>query len=31
MINEIAGFGDLTFFILVILSELAGRCVIGFW
>jgi hypothetical protein len=30
MANEIAGFGGLIFFFLVILSELGVKCVIGF-
>jgi hypothetical protein len=28
--NEIAGFGGLNYYFLVILSELAIKCVIGF-
>jgi hypothetical protein len=30
MANEIAGFGDLKFYLLVILSDLTIKCVIGF-
>jgi hypothetical protein len=30
MPNEIAGFGGLSFFFLVILSELIVKCVTGF-
>jgi hypothetical protein len=31
MANEIAGFDGLNLFFLVVLSELADKCVIGVW